>query len=372
MLLMTLPFLLPQALQPLFLNLGRFALRNSDEVSQQISASWDAVWESCLNGGVYRAIANIGSLLALISIAFFVVDFAKKWLQGGNDWVISELIFPLIVIVLLANGGQNLAQATLGIRNIINYYNNEVLQFISSSVDLQSNLQSLSEYSEAQTIIAGLRGQCDGIVDQQKLGECLELTRQSSEEILALYRQRHGDTAPEWVRALEQRVQQASANPNGIPMGANPLVTGLALSLISSLVEGFLLAVQAAFQLLVEVSFLLTALIGPIPVGLTILPFGAKPMFAWLSGFGALGLCKLSLNLMIGIVASVTLQSGPNAIDPIISGVLLGILCPILAFAIASGGGFAIFQAISSTAVSVAGGAAGATSSLGRVLIARR
>jgi len=317
-------------------------------------------------------IANIGSLLAVVSIAFFVVDFVKKWLQGGNDWVIAELIFPLIVVVLLANGGQNLAQATLGIRNVINFYNNEVLQFISTSVDLQKNLSSLADYSEASNIIAGLRGQCSGITDQQKLKECLDLTRQSSEEILSFYRQEHGDTAPEWVRSLSRRVEQAASDPSGVRPGTNPLVDALALNLISILVEGLLLAMQSAFQLLVEVAFLLTALIGPIPVGLTILPFGAKPMFAWLSGFGAIGLCKLSLNLMTGIVATVSIQSGPDSVDPIITGILLGILSPILAFAIASGGGFAVFQSLSSTAVTVAGTAAGSVSSLSRVLVARR
>lgn len=357
----------------IFLSLGRFALRNADRIAGQVSDSWDEIWDACLTGGVYRAIANVGSLLAVVCIAFFVVDFAKKWMQGGNDWVLAEIVFPLVVVVLLANGGQNLAQATLGIRNLINYYNGEVLQFLSTSIDLQANLASLADYSDATNIVTGLRSQCDGIVDQTKLKDCLDLTRQSAEEILAFYRQEHGDTAPEWVRSIERQVRAAATNPsNPIPPGSNPLVNALATQLVSVFVEGFLMAMQVAFQLLVEVAFLLTAVIGPIPVGLSLLPFGSKPMFAWLSGFGALGLCKLSLNLMTGIVATVSIRSGPEAIDPIIIGIVLGVLSPILAFAIASGGGFAIFQALSSTAVSVAGLSVRGASTLSRALLSRR
>ncbi|RMH41260.1 MAG: hypothetical protein D6694_09095 [Gammaproteobacteria bacterium] len=358
---------------PVFLNVGRFALRNADEVAGRVSASWDSVWDACLTGSVYRVVANLGSLLAVICLAFFVVDFAKKWMQGANDWVLAEVAFPLVVVILLANGGQNLAQATLGIRNVINYYNTESLQFLSTSIDLQANLASLADYTDATNIVTGLRSQCDGITDQEKLKDCLELTRQSAQEILSFYRQKHGDTAPDWVRSIEQQVTAAATDPsNPPPPGSNPLVNALATQLVSVLVEGFLMAMQAAFQLLVEVALLLTAVIGPIPVGLSLLPFGSKPMFAWLSGFGALGLCKLSLNLMTGIVATVSIQSGPDTIDPIITGILLGILSPILAFAIASGGGFAIFQALTSTATSVVGATGRGASTLSRAILSRR
>lgn len=357
---------------PIFLNVGRFALRNSSDVAARVSSSWDAVWDACLSGSVYRVIANIGSLLAVISIAFFVVDFAKKWMQGGNDWVLAELVFPLVVVILLANGGQNLAQATIGIRNIINYYNNETLQLLSTSIDLQANLSSLADYTDATNIVTGLRSQCDGITDQEKLKDCLNLTRQSAEEILSFYRQEHGDTAPDWVRSIQQQVEAAATDPaSPPPAGSNPLVNALATQLVAVLVEGFLMAMQAAFQLLIEIALLLTALIGPIPIGLSILPFGAKPMFAWLSGFGALGLCKLSLNLMTGIVATVSIQSGPDTIDPIITGILLGVLSPVLAFALASGGGFAIFQGLTSAATSVAGATGRSASTLSRALLSR-
>jgi hypothetical protein len=113
-------------------------------------------------------------------------------------------------------------------------------------------------------------------------------------------------------------------------------------------VRGWLLAFGIAFQWIVEVSMLLTGLLGPLAVGGTLLPVGQKAIFAWLTGFFSIGIVKLSFNIICGLVATMVVKAGNN--DPMIFAFATGILAPILSLLLATGGGMAVFNSLSSMA----------------------
>ena len=115
---------------------------------------------------------------------------------------------------------------------------------------------------------------------------------------------------------------------------------------VTGAIEAFLLACMAAFQHIIEASLLLTALIAPIPVAASLLPFGAKPLYAWITGFLSLGVMKLSFNIVVGIVGTVIAKAGPTSSEPLVLAVVLGLFAPFLSMGIATGGGMAIFQGI--------------------------
>ncbi len=56
--------------------------------------------------------------------------------------------------------------------------------------------------------------------------------------------------------------------------------------------RGWLFALAIAFQWIIEVCMLLTALLGPLAVGGSLLPVGQKAIFAWLTGFFSVGMIK--------------------------------------------------------------------------------
>jgi hypothetical protein len=113
-------------------------------------------------------------------------------------------------------------------------------------------------------------------------------------------------------------------------------------------VEAFMIGMQVAFQSIIEVSLLLTALMGPIAVGTTLLPIGGKPIYLWLTSTWSLTLAKIALNIVTGLVAVSIQRSGDY--DTLGTSITLGLLSPILALAIVGGGGLAIFNAITAAA----------------------
>ena len=125
--------------------------------------------------------------------------------------------------------------------------------------------------------------------------------------------------------------------------------------------EIMLFGVGIAFQWLVEITLLLTALISPLAVAGSLLPLQQRPLFTWLLGFYSVGLCKLFYNIIVGLVAHILSNNTPSG-NPsggtIIIAISVGILSPILAVGLAAGGGMATFMSLGSL-MTQAGGVVG-------------
>ncbi len=117
------------------------------------------------------------------------------------------------------------------------------------------------------------------------------------------------------------------------------------------LIQTILMASQAAFQALIEASMLLTGLMGPIALGSSLLPFGAKPIYAWLTAFWSVGICKLCLNVISGLIAVTLYNTGPTEMLP--ASIMLGLFAPIMALGMATGGGMAIFNGITGSVATI-------------------
>lgn len=105
-----------------------------------------------------------------------------------------------------------------------------------------------------------------------------------------------------------------------------------------------MLALNGAYQWAIELTFLLTALLGPLAVGGSLLPFGAKPIFAWLTGFFSVGMAKLSFNIITGFAGQ--LMATSRASQPMFFLFTIAIFAPFLASGIAAGGGLAVLTQI--------------------------
>jgi len=348
----------------------------SNNVSQQISESWDGLWDLVLEGGLYRVLANAGIVIAIGCLMIFLVDFAKKWLQDERgNWTLSEMAFPLIVVFFLANGDTNLATATRSLRDIINNYNDQVLGAVSNQVNFENSLQQIAQFSSASGQITELRAQCNAIVEQEALPTCLRLQNQKAQEVLTEYRRNNpGAETSAWANELAKRMSVNELDPSSPIQGVQQILQGgVGLYLSNSIlpvIEALVVAFQAAFQQLLEASMLVTALLGPIALGSSLLPFGAKPFYAWLTGFFSLGMCKLCLNLLTGLMAVATSKVAPYDMMP--TAIAIGILSPILALALAGGGGLAVFNGITSAVGGAAGTVGGGAGSIAVRAIASR
>jgi hypothetical protein len=100
-----------------------------------------------------------------------------------------------------------------------------------------------------------------------------------------------------------------------------------------------IMSFRVAFIYVVEIMMIITGLVGPIFLGLSLFPVGTKPLIAWGVSFLSLGFCKICYTLISGLSSIAFVYAGPDNIDATTVAVVLGILSPVLAFSIASGSG---------------------------------
>jgi hypothetical protein len=288
---------------------------------------------------------------------FWLLDFVRKWLSDevNGVWALQDLIWPVIIILFTANNGALLAGFSRGFRDTLNDFNLQVVRVVAKEQDLEKTLNELGAYAVIDAKLVTARGQCNTITDNKRLTQCLDEQNKALQGILQQYQQEYGLTVK--YKQLEASVKEGLRNPgealvDGVRTRVNNAVN-LALSPAMALVIVFMAACQYCFQQLIEVSMLLTAIMGPLALSASLLPFGAKPIFAWLTAFWSLSLLKLSYNVIAGLTAIAIYQT--SGTETLGSAIFFGLFSPLLAIAMAAGGGLAVFNGI--LAASGAGGA---------------
>lgn len=296
--------------------------QDSAAASEAIATAMDGLWNDVLTGGLYAAIARLGVFFAVGTLLIFMVQWTRQMVDGESSKAFTDIIWPIVVVFLLANNGAVLASGTRGLREIINQTNQTLLTSTSNSIRLQEAYQQVMQQTGAESAVRGLIQQCNAVADPQQQTECLDNAARQAEEI--------------------------AAQTNGKKEGWFPdfgLSEFLSTNIFQLAVRGWLIAFGIAFQWLIEISLLLTALFGPLAIGGSLLPVGQKAIFAWLVGFFSVGMVKLSFNIISGLVATLVLNADAN--DPLIFAFATGLLAPILSLAIATGGGMTVFNSLS-------------------------
>jgi hypothetical protein len=324
--------------------------QTSAGISQLTTAAWDRSWQLAMSGLLYGIMARLGLTIAGIVVVFFVLQFAKNMIDDSSNRALTELIWPIIVVVLLINNGQHLSSLTLGMRNYINTVNGSILTTTTAGLDTQKLLDQIAIYQSKTAELGALQKQCDDKRTNEEMEACLLRVKQDAQKVVSSISAQ--DVAGAWGERLQQYATAIAQNP--LKAGQDTLMAAMGMYLRSKSVpllvglQAILMASQAAFQGLVEASLLLTGLMGPIALGASLLPFGAKPIYGWLTAFWSVGLCKLCLNIITALMATTLYNIGPTEMLP--ASIMLGLLAPIMAFGMAAGGGMAIFTGITSAA----------------------
>jgi hypothetical protein len=292
--------------------------------SEAVAKSLDKMWDDVLDGGLYGSIANLGIFFAVGTLLIFIVQWTKEMIDGDSSKAFTDVIWVIIVIFLLSSNARPLAATTKGLRRIINQTNQNLLVSTSASIQLQEAYQKVMFKTGKGDAIASLIKQCDGVADPTEQTVCLQKAAKQAQEIEDEATQ---DNRPRWLKNFTDF---------------------LSTNIFQLEVRRWLLAFSIAFQWVVEICMLLTALLGPLAVGGSLLPVGQKAIFAWLTGFFSVGMIKLCFNIISGLVATMVLNSDNN--DPMIFAFAIGILAPVLSVVLAAGGGMAVFKSFSSMA----------------------
>jgi hypothetical protein len=325
-------------------------LGNGATTAKSIAESWENQWLDLLqrnqSENIYGALTNLGIFFAVGTLLFFLMQWLKDVLESEYSRPISSMIWPFIVVILLSNTGDGsiLSTLTLGVRNFINSVNQQVV----STADSQSYYQQALNMSVAEDVAGSLLRPCQALVGEQQ-SQCFTKANEKISGLWQEYKNLYGNRT--WIERLENKVNQISYGTGSISETSFNALLG---SSVQTTIKNFLISLQYAFQNLMEATMLLIAALGPLAVGGSLLPVAGKPIFAWLTGFMAVGIAKIAFNIIAVLTAAVIVngpaQNGNADPDLMWFMIFLGILAPILSLLVAAAGGFAVFNAIGNTA----------------------
>jgi hypothetical protein len=358
----------------------------------------DDLWYIAMQGSLYKLVSFLGLFIAVLAVGFWCVRFYMALEEGTMKPVMSQLVWPVIIVLLLANGGSRMRDVTMGTRNILNAVNYSVSEVIGAEVNIRTMFAAIVGNYELEQFIGGKVNLCNEIVDYPKYLQCMNginiaadlkvgkytrLLRKNLPPIFQTKLDRWADTAdrfktrmltPKTPQDSQTSASQAAINSGttgaGTSGAANPSTASTGSS--ASLPAGFdplnakssayttedglnsvirvLTSTKMAFLYILESMMLVTGLIGPIFVALSLFPVGTKPMVAWAVSFLTIGFCKICYNLISGIATIAMVYAGPENSDMAVASVVLGLFAPVLSFVVASNSGFSALSTVTTTA----------------------
>jgi hypothetical protein len=318
------------------------------------------LWLIAMNGNLYKLVSSVGMLIAVFAVGFWCVKFYQALDEGSLKPAVNELIFPVILVILLSNSGENMRRLTLTTRDVINNINISVNSVIDAEVSIRAANDAIGNNFLSQIVVGRLYKQCVASADLNKIRRCADATRLEVNTWTggAAPAQQVSSNAQyqaqltKFTEKMRQRnssrynqvVSTANDPPNPVVSQVNPGLSVLDPSYYESDksledITKTIMSFRVAFIYIVEVMMLITGLIGPIFLGLSLFPVGTKPLIAWGTSFLSLGFCKVCYTLISGLSSIAFVYAGPENIDATTVAVVLGLLSPVLAFSIASGSG---------------------------------
>lgn len=348
---------------------GADILSSSIELSRETAESWNQAWVELFQdgeSGLWIGVVRLGTILGALSILYLAVKDGSQIIEKGSWLELARLfVWPLVIVFFLANNAALLA-GTIGItRAIASEQVSSVLDYQLGNLTFRDAMsrQGISEAAEAQLI--NLYSDCMGLPPEEQL-ECRAERAEEAEAILdAAEQQANIELAP--LRAAV-----------GLFRTVNPaLDLGLTAAELPTLIENDLLrlvrtilyALQWMVVNLLEAALLLTALFAPVAMGLSLLPFQGRMIFAWLVGFISLFGVQFGYNLVVGLVANRIGETSVSTINDIGFALLLAIGAPVLAGIIAKGGGVAAYSGLQGTVSRINAAAVGIAAFGARSLI---
>jgi hypothetical protein len=348
--------------------IGIFA-KKSNVDPNSIAGALDDLWNVSMEGTMYQIIGRLGVLIAVIAVGSWCVNFYRTLEKGDARLTVNDVVWPVIIVFMLSNGAVNMRVTTMGARDMMNGVNRSINTVINSEINLTAARQVLGFADVSNLIVDNLVSACKSQTELDKLKECLRAKEQvANGQIRGMegkllnfsYNPTGGSNSAKWQTQVEkwkQHVQDYSKNRfdinNLIPEAGKDGKTDI------TQITGFddteqlrrvILSFRGSFLYIIEVMMLVTGLIGPIPLALSMFPIGTKPLVAWATSFLSLGFCKICFTLISGLSSLAMVYSEPNNVDMLVASVVLGLLAPILAFSLASGAGLSALSNISYSA----------------------
>ena len=337
----------------LALGSGVDIVRDTANEAFNVSVGWDNFWEETYQktNGLWQASIYLSSLVTTLAFLGFSVSFFKSILT--NQWTVAveQYLWVIVVMILLADNGAISVEVIKAMRFIAVEQTQIIYQRTLDGVSIEEALKDVLVTSEVKQQIDVAFRACEIKTGQQQI-DCLEdvgdLARQKINEAETRWGNLSGlvrlnERITNTINILQSRPQQGVSNltPGSILLG----------SAAQSIVHFLLKLFQFAFAHLFELSLAMTGLYGPIAIALSTLPLPTRFLWFWLQSFLAVAVAIWSYAIMVGIIAWVIVFSGVQTYSDTVFLLLIGVGAPILSWALALGGGTAIWRSMTSAVV---------------------
>jgi len=291
------------------------------------------------NSHVFSATVKVSLLFATVFTAIWAIPWFNSLINDGySERSIDELFYPLLIVFMLAiNQGSLLSSTSLLFRNAGNYVNNQILEVTTNGIKVRQAIRQSNMNQAYQQILNNKADEC-------KLLPLTDKNQDGIDSQTACINKAISD-----VKTMAQDYSIANKIDNfhiDFDLGK------LAAQKFNATAQGLLFLIfyglEVGFVFLVEIALLINAYMGPIFIALTLLPGQTKLLHVWLSGWLGLALVKVSYTIIVGMAASSIVNVEDT--NPILLPLLEGFLSPILATAIGSGGGVALFNGLAGSA----------------------
>lgn len=328
------------------------------QTSTKVAEAWNRHWLTAFDSPLFTTIVYYSGLFAAGALVLFMLQFIKRMVDE-EDYAaaLKSLVLAFILCGLLANNGFVLAGSVRTLRGVVHNLSNRVLEVTLLDTRIRDAITASATQGAIISEIRAQLSQCYGMVGQKQI-TCLEEANKQVEQTIGAVQTELPIIAnllgP--IRAVQRGIQGAievgGAQVQGGDVGSVVTAPGFAVagflggfvgSAAQETVRIVLWGFQWGFTNLLEISMLLTGLISPFAVAGAFM-FDGKSLWTWLTGFFAMGLAKVSYNIIVGLAAVVVVNA--EATDTMGFLVIMAILAPALALALAAGGGMAIFHVI--------------------------
>jgi hypothetical protein len=298
-------------------------LENALTLASDTAKAWERVWEGTMYPGnpLWQAMIKLAITVAAISLLYLALQ-QRKILEHNSSWseLLNIMLPPLMVGLFLANNGFLLSNSVLLLRDVGRGAVNNVYNTQIDGILLNSAIENLRSTHVANNRTRQIYAPCLKETGQ-KLEECmadpakLEQLKADTEKntpdttgtnLTTLATVLSGFLNP-IVSSAATAGQMAGDAAEGLMQGkgATQILAELAASPVIAIVETILLALQWGFVNALEGGLLFTALMAPIAVALSLLPFAGKYFYAWLSGFVTLFGIQIGYAVLVGVIATV-------------------------------------------------------------------
>ncbi len=340
-------------------------IEQSLELQKDIYQSWNSMWDNVIvldappdiaQTSLWAAMCYGATFLAALILIYSFIKSGSEILRRRH-WaaVVEMFIWPITVVVFLGGDGRLLAAAVLVMRGSFEYIIRQVQRVQLAGIQVQTAVEQIQMNTLGIIRVKQLLNECEGVVGADAI-QCFESKADEiqsiSQFIDAISPDINTGALDFFIDTVINMTVIGQFDIDGVDGVGEHIGRGF-LSVIEPvffpILRVILFALQWAFTDSIEAALILTAVLAPFALALSLLPVSGKPIWAWASTFFGLYAIKISYILLLGVVATVLVNTEGDFAEIFSDygfAFFAAIFSPSIATALGKGGGTAIYQAI--------------------------